>query len=126
MRKNQRLQALATPTCREIALPKAFGVGFGFGIALAGLIHGGIGQTQHDPPDQAQDQRGVGGPDAAEVLWQAHVQAVVQAAFNDPVLAFELEQAPRLQLFQAQTADQIDDFPRPVAVALDAGLQPGD
>lgn len=124
LRKNQRVQALATTPSREIALPEAFGVEFGFGVALAGSIHGGIGQTQHDPPDHAQDQCRMGGPDAAEVLLQAHVQAVVQPAFNDPILAFELEQAPGLQLFQAEAANEIDDFPRPVAMAFDAGLQP--
>ena len=126
MRKNQRLEPLATPASREIALAEAFGVELGFGIFLAGLIHGGIGQAEHDAPDHAQDQCGIGGPYSAEVLLEAHVQTVVQAAFNDPVSAFELEDAQRLQLFEAQAADQMDDFPRPLAVAFDAGLQPGD
>jgi len=56
---------------------------------------------------------------------KAHVQAVVQPAFNDPVLAFELEQAQGLQLLQGLAANKIDDFTRPLAVALDSGLQPG-
>ncbi len=126
LRKNQRVQTLATAASREIALAEAFSVEFGFGILFAGLIHGRVGQTQDDPPDHAQNQRGVRGPHPAQVLLQAHVQAVVQAAFNHPVLALELEQAPRLQLCQTQAADQIDHFARPGAVALDAGLQPGD
>ena len=126
MRKNQRVESLATTTRREIALAGAFGVEFGFGIFAAGLIHGGIGQTEHDAPDHAQDPCGRRGPYSAEVLLQAHVQTVVEAAFNDPVLTFELEQAQSLQLFEAQAADEIDDFPRPFAVALDAGLQAGD
>jgi hypothetical protein len=123
--KNQRLEALATATSREEALPKAFGIGFGFGIFLASFVHGGIGQAEHHPSDHPQDQRRTGRPHPAEVFLHTHVEAVVQSALNDPVLAFELEQAQSLQLLQGLTADEIDDFTRPLAVALDAGLQPG-
>ena len=125
LRKNQRLEALATAPSREEALPKAFGVGFGFGIFLASFVHGGIGQAEHHPPDHPQDQRRIGRPHPAEVFLHTHVEAVVQSALNDPILAFELEQAQSLQLLQGLTANEIDDFPRPFAVALDAGLQPG-
>lgn len=125
MRKNQRVEALATAASREEALPEAFGVGFGFGVLPARLVHGGIGQTEHHPPDHPQDQRRTGRPHAAEVFLHAHVQAVVQSALNDPVLAFELEQAQSLQLLQGLTADEINHFPAPFALAFDAGLQPG-
>jgi len=100
--QNQRVQPLATTPSREIALAEAFGVEFGFGIVLAGLIHSGIGQTQHDPPDHAQNQCRIRGPYPAEVLLEAHVPTVVQPAFNDPVWAFELEQTQSLQLFPGE------------------------
>lgn len=122
LRKNQRVQTVAPTARREIALAKSLGVEFGFRISFASLVHRRVGQTEHDPPDRAQDPRGVGRPYPAQVFLQAHVQAVVQAAFNHPVPAFELEQAPRLQLFQAQAADQMDHLARPLAVALDPGL----
>ena len=125
LRKNQRLEALAPAPRREEALPKALGVEFGFGIVLARFVHGGIGQAEHHPPDHPQDQRRIGRPHPAEVFLHTHVEAVVQSALNDPILALELEQAQSLQLLQGLTADEIDDFPRPLAVALDAGLQPG-
>jgi len=126
LRKDQRLEALATATSREEALPKAFCVGFGFGIFHASSVHGGIGQAEQHPPDDPQDQRRTGRAHPAEVFLHTHVEAVVQSALNDPVLAFELEQAKSLQLLQGLTADEIDDFTRPFAVALDTGLQPGD
>ena len=126
LRKNQRLETLAPTTSREEALPKAFGIGFGFGIFLASFVHGGIGQAEHHPPDHPQDQRRTGRAHPAEVFLHTHVQAVVQPALNDPVLAFELEQAQRLQLLAGLTADEIDDLLRPFAVAFDAGLQLGD
>jgi len=95
-------------------------------MLLAHSIHGGIGQTEDHPPDHAQDQRRAGRPHPAEVFLHTHVQAVVQPALNDPVLAFELEQAQSLELLAGLTADEIDDLPRPFAAALDAGLQAGD
>ena len=125
LRKNQRLEARATAPSRKEALPKALGVEFGFGMFLARFVHGGIGQAEPHPPEHPQDQRRIGRPHPAEVFLHTHVEAVVQSALNDPILALELEQAQSLQLLQGLTANEIDDFPRPFAVALDAGLQPG-
>jgi hypothetical protein len=93
LRKNQRVEALATTASREVALAEALGVELGFEMLLAGPIHGGIGQAQHDPSDDPQDQCGIGSSHPAKVFLHANVQAVVQPALNDPVLAFELEQA---------------------------------
>ena len=69
-------------------------------MSLARLIHGGIGQTEHDPPEQAQHPRRIGCPNAAGILVHRHIQAVMQPAFNDPVVAFELQQAQSRQLLQ--------------------------
>lgn len=93
---------------------------------MAGLIHGRIGQAQHDAADHAQDQRRTRRPYPAEVFLHTHIQAVVQSALNHPVLPFELEQAQRLQLLQTQAADEIDHFAAPLALTFDAALQPGD
>lgn len=106
-------------------MTKTFGVKFGFRIPFAGFIHGRIGQAQHDAAGHAQDQRRRRRPYPAEVFLHTHVQAVVQSTFNGPVFSFELEQTQGLQLLQGQTADQIDYFARPLAVAFDARLQPG-
>ena len=106
-------------------MTKALGVEFGFRILFAGLIHSRVGQAQHDAADHTQDQRRVRGSNPAEVFLHTHIQAVVQPAFNDPVLTFELEQTQGLQLLRGQTADQIDYFSAPVALAFDARLQPG-
>ena len=125
LRKNQRLESFPPPPRREEALPKAFGVEFGFGIFLARAIHGRIGQTEHHAPDHPQDPRRTRRPDPTEIFLHTHVQAVVQPALDDPVLAFELQQAQRLQLGLRPAADEVDDFTRPVAAAFDARLQPG-
>ena len=126
MRKNQRLEALATAPRREVALPEALGVTFGFGLLLARLVHGRIGQAEHDTPEGAQNQGRIRGPHPAEVFLHANVQTVMQPAFDDPVLALELEQPQGLPLLQAEAADQIHHFAGPVAVAFDPRLQPGD
>lgn len=87
------MEAFRAATIGKEALAELFGVEFGFGIALSRFIHCSIGQAEHDPPDHTQDQRGIRGPYPAQIFLHRDVQAVVQAAFNDPVLPFELQHA---------------------------------
>ena len=49
----------------------------------------------------------------------------MQAAFHDPVTPLQGQEALGLDFLQAQTAEQVDDFRTPLALAADPGLQSG-
>lgn len=106
-------------------LLEAAGVELGLWIPFTGAVDGGIGEADDEAAEGAEQVSGVGGAHAAAVLLEGEVQGVVKAALNDPVLALALEQAPSLKLIQTQTAQQIDDFALPEAVAADPGFQAG-
>ena len=95
------------------------------GLALRAVIHSGIGQAEHDPPNHSQHQRRIRRPDPTQVLQHGHVQAVVESAFNDPVVPLELEHSQGLQLLQAPAAQQKHHLAGPFAPAFDAGFQTG-
>lgn len=120
------LEALGSLACAQEALPVGFGVGLGFGLGLAPVIDGGVAQTEQDPPNGSQDARGVGIAHAAQILLHGQVQAVMQTAFNDPILAFEPQHPLGLQLFQRQAADEVNGFLAPLALAQHPGLEPRD
>lgn len=119
------MEAFAATTGGEEALPETFGVAFRFGIVLARFVHDGIRQAEHDPSEHSQHQSRIRRPYPAQVLLQGNVQAVVQSAFNDPVVAFEVEHSQSLQLLQRQTAQEKHYFSGPLAPAFDASFQPG-
>lgn len=120
------MEALATTTGGEESLPIGFGVGFGFGATLAHLIDRRIGQAEQDASDGAKHARGVGMTHAAEVFLHRDVQAVVKAAFDDPVAALELEHAQGLELIQGEAAHQVNDLLTPLALTANAGVQARD
>ena len=72
------------------------GVGLGFGIVLARLIHGGVGQTHDYSSDRAKHPRRFGCAHTALVLMEGDVQTMVEPAFNDPVAALEPQHPPEL------------------------------
>lgn len=119
------MKALATSPSRGEALAEALGVLLGLWILLAGSIHGRVGQAHDQAPSHAQDANGVGAANPAQVLLQREVQAVVQPALDDPVVAFEPEHPQGLQPMEGATADEINRLAFPFAVAPDPGLQAG-
>ena len=80
----------------EEALLEGFEVGLGLGTLLPPVIHGGVGQADHDPAKGAQHARGVGMAHAALILVQGHIQTMVQPTLNHPVAALEPQQPRRL------------------------------
>ena len=64
--------------------------------------------------------------DPTAVFAQRDVQSVMQAALNDPIAPFETEKAGRIQLWEGEAADEINDFGRLLAFAPDAPPQPRD
>ena len=122
--EDQGLESLrAAVAMRKALLVAAHGPARLFGLRLC---DGRLRYADHQSPEQAQHQRRLGLAHAAVVFAQGHVQRVVQAALDDPVAALEFEQAPRVQLLQGQTADQIDRLGAFLAVAPDPPPQPRD
>lgn len=96
------------------------------GINLTTFLQPDLGETDHDPAEQAQGKGRLGVTDAALIFTQGHVQGVMQAALDDPVAPLEFEKAHGVQLFQGETADEISDFGGLFTLAPDPAPQPGD
>lgn len=91
-----------------------------------------MGEAYHYPAKQAQGKGRLGIAHPTVIFTQGYVQRVVQAAFDDPIAAFESEQASGIHFLQGETADEINDFSGLLALAanaspeLGAGLNPGE
>lgn len=123
--ENQGVEAFATAAGGEQALPEALGVVFRLGMELASAIDCGVGQTDDEAPDHSQNPHGVRAADAAQILLQGDVEAVVQPALDDPVFALQPQQPSGLQLIERAAADEIHDLALPISVTFGAGLQAG-
>ena len=75
------------------------------GIDRTTFLQPDLGETDHDPPEQAQRKGRLGVADAALIFTQGHVQGVMQAALDDPVATLEFEQTGGIQFFQGQAAN---------------------
>jgi len=98
----------------------------GAGIEFAALLQPGLCKADHHPAKQAQGKGRFGMANATVILGEGYVQRVVQAAFDGPVASFKFEQVGRVQLYQGETADEINDFSGLFALASDSPPQPGD
>jgi hypothetical protein len=129
---NERAEAFAPASGGFEAALECAGVAFGLGIFLSRSIDRGIGQADHHAPNRSQHAGGFGRANSALILAQSDVQTMVESAFHNPVAALEREHSFGLELFQRETADQINDFPGPLlflglrVLALDPGLQSSD
>ena len=83
-------------------------------------------QTNGDASKHRQDQRGIAVVHPALVLGHRDIQGVMQAALNDPIAAFELQDSPRVQFLQRQAADQVNDFGGFLAVTPHSASEPSD
>jgi hypothetical protein len=79
-------------------------------IEFAAFLQPDLCETNHYPAQQAQGKGRLGVTDPALIFTQRHVQGVMQAALDDPVASFEFEKAQRIQLWEGEAADEIDDF----------------
>ena len=80
------------------------------GIDSAAFLQPNLGETDHHPAKQAQGKSGLGVADPAVVFAEGDVQSVMQAALDDPIAAIEFEKVGRIQLFEGETADEINDY----------------
>jgi len=95
-------------------------------IDFAAFLQPGLCETDRYPAEHAQCKGRLGVVDPAVILPQRDVQSVMQAALDDPVAPLEFEKAGRIQLFQGEAADEINDFGGLFTLAPDPASQPGD
>ena len=71
--ENEGMEALATSLFGGEAFANGLGVGLGLGSTLASAVHGGVGQTDDQAMDDAEDMRRVGIAHPAPVFPQRDV-----------------------------------------------------
>lgn len=94
------------------------------GLDFTALLQPGLCETDHHPAKQTQRKSGLGVADPAVIFAQSYIQSVMQAALDDPIATFELEKVCRSQLFESETADEINDFGGLFTFAPDPPPQP--
>ena len=60
------------------------------------------------------------------VFAQGHIQRVMQAALDDPIATLEFEEACRIELFEGEAADEINDFGGLLTLAPNPASEPRD
>ena len=95
-------------------------------IDFAAFLQPDLCETDRHPAEHAQRKGRLGVVDPAVIFTQRDVQGVMQAALDDPVAPLEFEKAGRIQLFQGEAADEINDFGGLFTLAPDPAPQPGD
>ena len=104
------MQAVGAAVGAAEALLEFAGGHSALGVECAALGHPHLGKADHHSAKEAQDKGCLGIAHSAVILAQGHIQGVMQCALNDPVTAFELEEARRIHRFQRETADQVNRF----------------
>lgn len=105
MGEHQGLQAVAATVGTPEALLELAGGHAALGVELAALGHPHLGKADHHAAKEAQDKSCLGIAHSAVILAQGHIQGVMQCALNDPVTAFELEEARRIHRFEREAAN---------------------
>ena len=123
--KNECLEALRAAVAVVEPFLELAGGGPAARVAFAAGRQPRLGKTDHHPAKQAQGKGGLGLAHPAAILAERDVQRMVQAALNDPVAAFELEDARRIQLVEGQAGDEVNDFGGLLAFAPDPAAQFG-
>lgn len=84
----------------------------------------GEGKADGDPAEHAQHQRGVGVAHPALILLHGDIQCLMESALNNPIAAFEPQEAKSIQLIQGETADEINDFCALLFLAPHSSFEP--
>ena len=95
-------------------------------VDFAAFFQPGLRETDRRPAEHAQGKGRLGVVDPAVIFTQRDVQSVMQAALDDPVAPLEFEKAARIQFFQGEAADEINDFGGLFTLASNPAPQPGD
>lgn len=104
------MQAVGAAIGAAEALLEFAGGHSALGVELSALGHPHLGKADHHSAEEAQDKGCLGMAHPAVIFAQGHIQGVMQCALNDPVAAFELEEARRIHRFQREAADQVSRF----------------
>jgi len=93
------------------------------GVLFSSSIDCGVGQADHHAPDTPQDARCARRAHSALIFAQGNIQAMMQAAFNDPIASLDGEHPLGLEFFQSETAQQMDHFTAPVTLPFNSRFQ---
>jgi len=108
--EDERMQALRAAIPVEESFLELAGGGPAARVDFAAFLQPGLRETDRHPAEHAQGKGRLGVVDPAVIFPQRDVQRVMQAALDDPVAPLEFEKAARIQFFQGETADEINDF----------------
>src|SRR3954470_7143841 len=122
--ENQSAQALTPTSSRTEAFLKGAGVALGLGLFLSLPVDRYVSHTDHHPSNRPQDPRWSRSAHSALVFPQRNIQAMVQAAFDNPIASFDGLHPLGLEFFQSKAAHHENHFTGPFTLALDARLQP--
>ena len=125
MGKDEGVQALGSAVTTEKALLESACGSAAARVEFTAFIQPSLREAYDYPAKEAQGKGRLGMANPTVIFAQGYVQRVVQAAFDDPIAPFELEQASGIQLFQGKTADEINDLSALLALAADASPEPG-
>ena len=120
------MQTLRAAVAVEETFLELAGGGPAAGINFTAFLQPDLGEADHHPAQQAQRKGRLGVAHPAVILAQGYIQGMVQAALDDPIAPLEFEKARRIQLFERQAADEINDFGGLFTLAPNPAPQLGD
>ena len=120
------MQALRAAIPVEESFLELAGGGPAARVDFAACLQPGLRETDRHPAEQAQGKGRLGVVDPAVIFPQRDVQSVMQTALDHPVAPLEFEKAARIQFFQGETADEINDFGGLFTLASNPAPQSGD
>ena len=126
MGKDEGVQALGSAVATEKALLESACGSAAAWVEFTAFFQPSLGEAYDYPAKEAQGKGRLGMANSTVIFAQGYVQSVMQAAFDDPIAPFESEQASGIQLFQGETADEINGFSGFLALAANASPEPGD
>lgn len=77
---------------------------------LTALIDPDLGKADDDATKETQCVGGVSLANSTVIFAQCDIQGMMQAAFDYPIAALEFEEACRIEFFQSETANEINDL----------------
>jgi hypothetical protein len=105
---------------------KLAGSGTAARVYLTALVDPDLGKTDDDPTKQTQYVGGVSLANSAVIFTQRYIEGMMQAAFDYPIAALEFEEACRIEFFQGETANEINDLGGLLSLAPDPSSEPRD
>lgn len=95
-------------------------------VDLTALIDPDLGEADHHATKEAQCVSRIGLTHPAVIFAQSDIQSVMQSALDDPVATLELEETSRIEFFEGEAANEINNFGGFFTVPPNPTSEPGD